>query len=67
MKKRVVIVGKYRQVRLTEWAKAKLESVRLRLCEEIKDNPYLFPGYAGRRITLSDVVCILCERASNEG
>lgn len=53
------------QIRLTLWARKQLNIVAAKVQRTVAENPHLFPGYAGRKLTLSDVICILAERLSH--
>lgn len=57
---------RYRQVRLTVWAAANLDTLRLRLQKWIDAHPEEYPGWAGRTLTHSDTICILAKEASDE-
>lgn len=48
-------------VRLTDYAFKELHSCRDTLVEGIKANPERYPAYAGRYLTLSDVVILLLQ------
>lgn len=49
-------------IRVTEWAHKRLMQMMESLQVEIQLHPENFPGYAGRRITLSDTIVLMCER-----
>ncbi len=52
-----------RMIGVNELAYSRLTDLRERLVSEIQANPSNYSGYAGRRVTLSDVIILLCERA----
>lgn len=51
-------------VAINQLAYDRLIELRERLVCEIQANPSNYSGYAGRRVTLSDVIILLCERAA---
>ena len=53
-------------VRLTGWAFSRLDRAYLRFCQEIESNPERWPAYAGRSITYSDVIVLLCQEKERE-
>jgi hypothetical protein len=49
-------------IRVTRWAHERLHALRAKLEKEIEANPHEYPGRAGRLLTLSDTIVLLCER-----
>lgn len=49
-------------VRLNSWARSRLEKVFKAFLKAIKANPDKYPSLQGRRITMSDVIILMCER-----
>jgi hypothetical protein len=60
-KKIAVQTGASRTIRLSEWAYARLLRAHEKLRVEIGANPQNYGGYAGKRLTLSDVVVLMTE------
>jgi len=64
-KPNVVLRPKRKMVAMSQWAHARLMTMLARLQNDARERPDLHPSLAGRRVTISDVICLMYERFHN--